>query len=407
MEPEPADEPMVPRYGERSLAEVLPSVLAGMGVAGFANALDVPESRGVCVLLIDGLGWELLHRYPDDAPFLAGLAEGQEPLTAGFPSTTATSIASLGTGVPPGEHGIVGYTFAPAPHDRLLNALTWREHGVPNPADLAEAFVPEQIQSLPTALQAAADAGVRVTVAAPGIQRGSGLTRAVLRGGHFTSAHSAGDLAARVVAALDSDERALCYAYYGDLDLTGHARGPGSLAWRIQLGLIDHLVRAVAEHLPDGCRLAVVADHGMVSVGEDDRTDYDHLPELQDGVRLLGGEVRARHVYTRPGAQTDVLAAWRQLLGEGAWVLARDEAVAAGWFGTTGSDAGISDRVGDVVVAARGTHGVIRSAAEPLESRLVGHHGSLTPAEQLVPFLLTGGRLDLLGGPDPKAHQAR
>ena len=392
MERQSADELVVPRYGERSLAEVMPSVLSGLGVPGFPNALAVPDCRGICVLLVDGLGWELLHAYSDDAPFLAGLAEGREPLTVGFPSTTATSIASLGTGVAPGRHGIVGYTFAPPPHDQLLNALTWREHGVAKPADLAKIFVPEQIQPLPTALRSAADAGVQVTVAAPAIQRGSGLTRAVLRGGHFMSAHSAGDLAARVVTALDSDERALCYAYYGDLDLTGHARGPGSLAWRIQLMLVDHLVRAIAEHLPDGCRLAVVADHGMVSVREGDRTDYDQLPELQDGVRLLGGEVRARHVYTRPGAQTAVLSAWREVLGGDAWVRTRDEAIAAGWFGATGLE--VSDqareRIGDVVVAARGTHGVIRGKSESLESRLIGHHGSLTSAEQLVPFLVAG-----------------
>ena len=392
MEYSSADEPVVPRYGERSLAEVMPSVLSGLRVPGFPNVLAVPECRGICVLLVDGLGWELLHSYSDDAPFLAGLAEGREPLTVGFPSTTATSIASLGTGVAAAEHGIVGYTFAPAPHDQLLNALTWREHGVAKPADLAKNFVPEQIQPLPTALQAAAGAGVQVTVAAPSIQRGSGLTRAVLRGGQFKSAHSAGDLAARVVAALSTEKRALCYAYYGDLDLTGHARAPGSLAWRIELMLVDRLVHAIAERLPVGCRLAVVADHGMVTVGEGDRTDYDQLPELHDGVRLLGGEVRARHVYTRPGAQAGVLEAWRGVLGEHAWVRTREEAVEAGWFGAPSG--GVSDwvreRIGDVVVAARGTHGVIRSGSESLESRLIGHHGSLTSAEQLVPFLMAG-----------------
>lgn len=387
---QPREAPTVPRYGQRSLAEVLPSVLAGLGVTGSPNPLHVPESRGVCLLLVDGLGSELLQTYRADAPFLAALADGQEPLTAGFPSTTATSIASLGTGVAPGQHGIVGYTFAPAPHDRLLNALTWREHGVNKPADLRESFVPEHVQPLRTALQVATDAGAQVTVAAPGVQRDSGLTRAVLRGGHFRAVHTAGDLGARVLAALACGEQALCYAYYGDLDLVGHARGPGSPAWRMQLSLVDHLVAAIAERLPTDCRLAVVADHGMVSVGEDDRVDYDQLPALQDGVRLLGGEVRARHVYAVPGAQDAVLGTWRELLGERAWVLTREEAVAAGWFGPRVVER-VCQRIGDVVVAARGKHGVIRSRAHPMESRLVGHHGSLTGAEQLVPFLLAGG----------------
>lgn len=380
--------PLLPRYGERSLADVAPSLLAGLGVAGFANSLEVPEVGGVCLLLVDGLGWELLQEHADEAPFLAALAVGTTPLTVGFPATTATSIASLGTGLAPGQHGIVGYTFAPAPQDRLLNALTWREHGVEKPADLAEALVPEEIQPLRTALERGADAGVEITVAAPGIQRHSGLTRAVLRGGHFRSTHAMGDVAATALSALSTGGRAFCYAYHGDLDLMGHARGPGSLAWRLQLRHVDRLAASIAEGLPAGCVLAVVADHGMVELG--DRIDADHDTDLQSGVRLLGGEVRVRHVYTRPGAQTDVLGAWRQVLGDRAWVVTREEAVAAGWFGPEVSTR-VLPRIGDVVVAARGRTGIIRSVAEPLEARLIGHHGSLTTAEQHVPFLLVAG----------------
>jgi len=33
-------------------------------------------------------------------------------LTAGFPSTTVTSLGSLGTGLPPSAHGMLGYQVA-------------------------------------------------------------------------------------------------------------------------------------------------------------------------------------------------------------------------------------------------------------------------------------------------------
>ena len=48
------------------------------------------------MLLIDGMGAELVAARSDVAPFLAGLPD--RSMTAGFPSTTATSLASLGTG---------------------------------------------------------------------------------------------------------------------------------------------------------------------------------------------------------------------------------------------------------------------------------------------------------------------
>jgi hypothetical protein len=111
---------------------------------------------------------------------------------------------------------------------------------------------------------------------------------------------------------------------------------------------------------------------------------------LQAGVRLLGGEVRDRHVYAEPGAQAEVLAAWRERLGDSAWVLSRDEAIDAGWFGPTVVERARA-RIGDVVAAMRGQAGVVRRTAEPLESSMLGQHGSLTTAEQLVPLLICQG----------------
>jgi hypothetical protein len=131
----------------------------------------------------------------------------------------------------------------------------------------------------------------------------------------------------------------------------------------------------------------VIADHGMVTVPEEARLDFDTEPALQGGVRLLGGDPRARYVYTDPGATDDVLAAWSELIGDRAWICTRDEAIEAGWFGPV-VEPRIRDRIGDVIVAARGDFAVVRSQVTPKLSRLIGHHGSLTADEQLVPLLV-------------------
>ncbi|HJQ18697.1 MAG TPA: alkaline phosphatase family protein, partial [Gemmatimonadaceae bacterium] len=179
------------------------------------------------------------------------------------------------------------------------------------------------------------------------------------------------------------------YAYHSQLDQMGHLYGPGSPAWLLQLRQVDRLVESIVESLPPGRLLAVVADHGMVAIA--DSLDLDATPELRDGVRALGGEPRARHVYTEDGAADDVLAAWRARVGDRAWVAGRDEAIEAGWFGPRVSDR-VRPRIGDVVAAAQGEFGMLRRSAEPLESSLIGHHGSLTTAEQLVPLALAYGR---------------
>ena len=372
---------IVPSLPERSLVDVTPSLLSALGTPGFDNRLEVGESRAICLLLIDALGWELLTDHATDAPFLAEL-KGQ-PITAGFPASTAPSVATLGTGRPVGEHGIVGISFE-VPGHPLLHALSWRNHGSGPKVDLRDEIVPEQVQPQPTALERAV--GVTVTVTAPPVQHRSGLTRAVLRGGRFRTAYGLGDLVANVEKALSGTTPAFCYAYHGDLDAIGHIYGPGSPAWRYQLRQIDHLAAGIAEVIPPDGLLAVVADHGMVRLAPDEVVDADTTPALRAGVRRIGGDVRARHVYTEPGAADDVLATWRDVLGERAEVVSRDDAIARGWFGPIVTDL-VRPRIGDVVTASRGGGGVLCTREEPLESKMIGHHAAYSTAEQLVPFL--------------------
>jgi hypothetical protein len=380
------DAPQLTDNQRMSLADVVSSLLSGLGVAGFTDRLGLTPARGVCLLLVDGLGWRALRRHPTDAPSLTSLAEGSQPITSGFPSTTAASVSTIGTGMPAGQHGIVGFSFA-IPDGVLINALSWHTHGAGKRVDLRKRFVPEEIQPRRTALERAAAAGVQVTLAVPQVHHGSGLTRAVLRGGDIQDVHALGDLAGNVLAAVSGRERTFCYAYHGDLDLLGHVYGVESLPWRLQLGHIDRLAATIAEGLPPGTQLVVIADHGMVTVPEEARLDFDTEPALQAGVRLLGGDPRARYIYTDPGATDDVVAAWSELIGDRAWICTRDEAIAAGWFGPV-VEPRIRDRIGDVVVAARTDFAVVRSQVTPKLSRLIGHHGSLTADEQLVPLLV-------------------
>ena len=378
--------PPLPRYGEASLAEVTPSLLAALDLPGFRNPLGVEPLRRACLLVVDGLGWELLLANRRAAPVLAAAAERGRPVTTGFPATTASSLASIGTGLAPGRHGLVGYTIALPGMERAFNCLRWSPYGLGGAKDLRDRVVPERIQPEPTAFEAAEADGVEVTLVGAGEYAASGFTRAALRGGGYWRTHSLGDQAAGALRGLGRGRRSLVYLYHPDLDRTGHVRGADSDAWRLELAHVDRLVSQVAERLPGDAALFVTGDHGMVDLRPEQRVDLADRPELAAGVRLLSGEARARHVHTRKGAAADVLAAWRGLLGHEMWVVGGEEAVAAGWFGPDVSDDARA-RIGDVVAAASGPIGVVQREVDPTQAALTGHHGSMTPAEQLVPFL--------------------
>ncbi|HEV2012294.1 MAG TPA: nucleotide pyrophosphatase/phosphodiesterase family protein [Candidatus Dormibacteraeota bacterium] len=380
--PKPPPLPL-PRYGSRTLAEVVPSLLSSLGMAGFANPLQLEPAARACLLLVDGLGWELLRAHQDAAPFLNSLAG--EPLTAGFPATTAASISSLATGLPPGEHGLVGYTMALPGYDRAFNTLTWSLYGLGPRVGLLEEVMPEVFQPLPTLPERAAAAGVPIHYLGPAFHQGSGLSRAVSRGQRF---HPADSLEAIREAALTRLQatRAFVHGYHPRLDTAGHVEGVASQAWRDELVAVDRAVRTLAEALPAGTVLVVTGDHGMVDLRPNERIDLADHRELAAGVTLLAGEARARYVRTAPGAAADVVSAWRSILGDRMWVWTREEAVATGIFGPRVSDQA-RERIGDLVAAAYGRVGIVQRDVDPAQARLNGHHGSLTPGEQLVPLL--------------------
>ncbi|HWJ10553.1 MAG TPA: alkaline phosphatase family protein, partial [Nocardioides sp.] len=372
-----------PEYGTGSLADLLPTLAAGLGVPGLAATIpELTAADRVCVLLIDGLGWEQLRAHADEAPFLTSLLGTSRggtgrPLTAGYPATTAVSLASVGTGLPPGVHGLPGYAVRNPGTGELMNQLRWQPY-----------TDPRAWQPYPTVFQLAQAAGVHAAQVTSPIFEHTPLTKIALSGGSFhgrLSGEERMDLAAEQLAAGD---RSLVYTYYSELDGAGHRYGVASDTWRGQLMYVDRLAQRLAEQLPPRSALYVTADHGMVDVPFDDehRIDFDTDWELRAGVALLGGEGRARHVYAVPGAENDVLTVWREVLGEQFWVASRDEAIAAGWFGPH-VDERVYPRLGDVVAAAHDDVLIIASEREPKESSLVGNHGSMTPAEQLVPLL--------------------
>ncbi len=69
------------------------------------------------------------------------------------------------------------------------------------------------------------------------------------------------------------------------------------------------------------------------------------------------------------------------------WVWTHEEAIATGIFGPRVTDRA-RERMGDIVAAAHGQVGIVEREVDPAQARLNGHHGSLTPAEQLVPLLV-------------------
>lgn len=375
-----------PAYGTGSLADLMPSVLAALGVPAATDPLGLAGPlagvRRVAVLLVDGLGHRLLPVAAPVAPALADAVAGRlgelRTLTSGFPSTTPTSLTSLGTGAPPGAHGLVGFTVNVPGTTRVLTHTEWTDD--PDPL---------RWQPLTTQFARAAAAGVAVSVVGRSEYAGSGLTVSAYGDHPYRPADDPAALAAGMLAALaGADPPALCYGYHPDLDMVGHRYGVDSPRWRAAVAEVDRLVARLVDGLPSDAALLVTADHGQLDVPADHRFDLDTDPRLGAGVAVVAGEPRVRYLYPVPGATADVIAAWRAVLGDAALVAERDALVAEGWFGPAVPETHLA-RLGEVIVVCRDRYAVLATAHEPdMVAQLVAFHGSWTAAEMLVPLLL-------------------
>jgi hypothetical protein len=329
------------------------------------------------LFLIDGFGFDTLATYAEVMPTMARMINFGKIQTA-FPSTTATSLATLTTGELPGVHGMLGYTVqVPRSGGRLLNALKWDER-----------VDPENWQPVETLFQRATKVGINVTHVAAKRYENSGFTRAVFRGAEYKGANVVADLVSETKQALQKTP-SFVYLYVNDLDSAGHSDGVGSDKWIAALSAIDQMVSQLMKEVPKGTRIWITSDHGMINVEEKIIIGQDN--PLLTGVSVVAGEPRARHIYLTEDsvqAREDAAGVWQQYLQNKALVLTREQAMSTNLFGANLSSDSI-DRMGEVIAIARGGLILVDADRDDKEGAMVGHHGGDSEIESQVGLLTT------------------
>jgi hypothetical protein len=359
------------RFG---LADITNSIFNSLSVPETIDSLSLgsAENREV-LILIDGMGQDAIDKYGDQFPIFDELKQVKK-LYTNFPSTTATSLSTLGTGVLPGVHGMLGYTVrVPRSDNRLLNALKWDER-----------VDPVMWQKVPTLFERAVSAGVSVTHVAAKRYEGSGFTQAALRGAKYVGANGVDEMATAVSAAL-KPQPSFVYTYLNTLDSAGHSDGVGSDKWLTALQQVSEFITKVKQLAPAGTRIWVTSDHGMVNSTEQIILGQDN--KLLENVTLIGGEPRARHIYIKEGAASETIAQWQEFFGNKARVLSKESAIKDGLFGPVVTEDS-HDRLGDLIAIANNDLILVDPARVREESSMVGHHGGVTDIEVEIPLLL-------------------
>lgn len=361
-----AEHPIVPDYSGACLTNLVPAILEPTDEQPDWLPAGVSTADQVVLLLLDGLGWDQLLERRGLAPTLESF-DGGAVLTVA-PSTTATALTSICTGLPPGEHGIIGYRMAM--EGEVLNVLRWSVPG----RDARAAHPPAKTQPVTSFC------GHRPAVVTRAEFAHSGFTEAHLEGVRFNGYRVTSTLVTEVQRLLRSSEP-FVYAYYDGIDKVAHEYGLGA-HYDAELAFVDGLVAELAASLPPGAALVVTSDHGQVDVG--DRTI--ELPgSVTEHVAMQSGEGRFRWLHSVAGHQGALLETAEDLYRDVGWVMTRDQIVDEGWFGPVVTEAALG-RLGDVALVAY--EPVAWMAVDDTGPyQLIGRHGSLTGAEMRVPLL--------------------
>jgi len=364
--------PIAPAYGRGCLTDLVPAMLGPGGVGGIPAVVGAPvpvdTSRPIVLLVLDGLGWDQLRDRPELTPVMTSMVGSA--ITSVAPSTTATALTSITTGLTPGEHGIAGYRMMV--DGDVMNTLRWGSNAL---GDLRRAVPPDSLQPYDPFL------GERVDYVSKAEFARTGFTGAHLRGAHLHGYRTTAVMVSEI-GRVARESAPFIYAYYDGVDKVAHEYGLDA-RYDAEVGFVDRLVGDVVAVVPSGTQVFVTADHGQVDCGHDLRPI---APEVLDLTEALSGEARFRWLHARPGAEAQLLAAATEAHEGQAWVRSLEEMIDEGWLGAAVRSE-VLDRYGSVALLPFEPFGF----DDPDDSGpfdLIGRHGSLTSAEMLVPLLV-------------------
>ena len=371
-----------------NLASMLPSVPNSFGrlseaylsaflaLEGKPNPLSLPARQSYLVILVDGLGVANIKSAGGHSGFLNQKLSTSKSLFSGFPTTTATSLASFATGKQSGEHAFIGYRVFDREVSKPINLLN----------DLGAEFPPQRYQNLETISEQAVKAGKNVVTVGPGEYEGSGFTQATMPASKYLAAKT---LQERFDTARSEIAKpgTLVYLYIPELDQLAHRFGCQSQNWLNTIEDLDSVLANFMRSLPKSAGAILTADHGVIDVAQTSHIYLEQYEAMKDLV-MIGGDPRVGFLYF--DTAIDLVAKKEALqsdLGSQVEVVTVQELVDAGWYQPL-SESG-KKVAPDLVLLPKGDRVVYhREFAKVKSMSMIGQHGGMSKVEWEVPLLV-------------------
>lgn len=385
----PAQASIVPDYRGGSIANLMSTIASTFGappgacpVLPAVHADLLRAHRHVLLLLVDGLGYASLRAHRAGG-CLAAHTRGT--LTSVFPSTTATAITTLLTGVPPAAHALTGWHVWLEELGTIGAVLPGHARG--SDETLHRPGARPLFDQRPLADNLQADCHVvaprRIVDSAYNLAHSGRAQR-----------HAYATLP-EFFAAVEhclrpGADRSYTYAYWPEFDSIGHEYGIGSRQAAESLRRFDHGFEKLLTVLR-GRDLAVVVtgDHGLLDAPAEETVELEQHPRLAAMLmRPLCGERRVAYCYVQAERRSEFEHYVRTALASQTMLYPSVELIERGWFGPGPIHPRLAARIGDYALVMQGRATIKDWLPGEKRYRQIGVHGGLSPDEMLVPLVL-------------------
>lgn len=378
---------VLPDFADGGLLGLARGLRAWLAGKESGALLATGGARTIVLLVIDGLGDALLQRFSAGTAG-ALLAHRAGRLTSVFPSTTASAVTTLHTGLSPAEHGLTGWHI----HDRrfggVIAPLPLQRRGA---GPLRHPFLLQRLFPYASMHAGAQRPAVMVS---PREIAFSPYSRRHARGARIIAYHGldgAGGLGATIANEVRvlRQSGGLVHAYYARFDALCHHYGCHSAKAQGCFNALDAFFADLLDRLSgEDVEVLVTADHGFIDAPDEKRIRLERHAAFQAMLAApLFGERRAAFCIARSGAEAELAAYAREHFVGKAVLLPAERLLKAGLLGPGRMHRRLPERVGSYALLMEQGWTVSDRVAGEVPPVMIGVHGGLSADEMWIPLI--------------------
>lgn len=354
----------------------------------------IGEKEKKIVLIIDGMGWNLLQpalkRYPEileHNPYMK-----ISKIHTIFPSTTMNVLPSLYSAMPTAQHGVVGTKVFMQQYGMTVNAIKMLPAGL-NGKD--NGIKPELLFPRGRVIDILKQKGKRVSILSQESLVNSAMTHATFDNEDITPVVNFECMLVEVRRLVEQNGPEYIFCYNELLDHAEHTYGyDEDEPLEILLSMLRSLDSILLKHIKgSNYNLIITSDHGHIAVNANNIIKIDQSHSMMEYLNMPPwGEGRAAFVDVKTKRKEEFEAYMKRKFSKSILVIDSDYAIKSGIFGAKAIKDNIRYRFGTHILLPKGNKHINyiypTSQYDTKVSAKLGVHGGLSADEIEIPLIL-------------------